>query len=135
MRTEALASEPGGHSAVDSSTVIAYVQGNSGGDVDAFDAALGGNIVLPPVVLAEILSDPKLPPDHRRLLLNFPLLGILEGYWERTAKARSMLIAKKLRARLGDALIAQACIDHDVALITRDKDFRHFAKHCGLRLA
>jgi len=23
----------------------------------------------------------------------------------------------------------------DVALITRDKDFRHFAKHCGLKLA
>jgi len=121
--------------AVDSSTVIAYVQGNTGDDVDAFDAALGGNVVLPPVVLAEVLSDPKLPPDHRRLLLNFPLLGILEGYWERAAIVRSTLIARKLRARLPDALIAQACIDNDVALITRDKDFRHFAKHCGLRLA
>jgi len=32
-------------------------------------------------------------------------------------------------------LIAQACIDNDVALITRDADFRHFAKHCGLKLA
>jgi predicted nucleic acid-binding protein len=36
---------------------------------------------------------------------------------------------------LGDALIAQSCIDHDVPLITRDTDFRHFAKHCGLKLA
>jgi len=34
---------------------------------------------------------------------------------------------------LADTLIAQICIDHDVPLITRDKDFRHFAKH-GLRL-
>jgi predicted nucleic acid-binding protein len=41
----------------------------------------------------------------------------------------------KLRARLPDALIAQSCIDHDVALITRDRDFRYFAKYCGLRLA
>ena len=26
-------------------------------------------------------------------------------------------------------------IDHDLPLITRDADFRHFAKHCGLKLA
>jgi predicted nucleic acid-binding protein len=36
---------------------------------------------------------------------------------------------------LPDTLIAQSCIDHDVALIARDEDFRHFAEHCGLRLA
>jgi predicted nucleic acid-binding protein len=40
-----------------------------------------------------------------------------------------------LLARLLDALIAQSCIDHDVMLIARDDDFRHFAKHCGLKLA
>jgi predicted nucleic acid-binding protein len=40
-----------------------------------------------------------------------------------------------LKAKVADALIAQSCIDHDVALITRDRGFRHFAKHCGLRLA
>jgi predicted nucleic acid-binding protein len=45
------------------------------------------------------------------------------------------LITKGFKARLADALIAQACIDSDVALITRDRDFRHFAKHCGLKLA
>ena len=27
------------------------------------------------------------------------------------------------------------CVDHDVALITRDTDFRHFVRHCGLKLA
>ena len=26
-------------------------------------------------------------------------------------------------------------LGHDIALITRDRGFRHFAKHCGLRLA
>jgi hypothetical protein len=31
--------------------------------------------------------------------------------------------------------IAQSCIDADVKLITRDRDFRHFATHCGLKLA
>jgi predicted nucleic acid-binding protein len=42
---------------------------------------------------------------------------------------------KGLKAAVADALIAQSCIDNDVALITRDPDFRHFAKHCGLKLA
>jgi predicted nucleic acid-binding protein len=31
-------------------------------------------------------------------------------------------------------LIAQSCIDHDVALITRDADFRHYAAEGGLKL-
>lgn len=121
--------------AADSSTIIAYVQGERGRDVDAFDAALNGNLVLPPVVLTEVLSEPRLPAEHRELLLNFPLLDLRPEYWQRAAATRAMLLGRKLRARLADTLIAQACIDHDVALITRDADFRHFARHCGLQLA
>jgi predicted nucleic acid-binding protein len=121
--------------AVDSSTVIAFVQGDRGADVDAFDAALGGNVVLPPIVLTELLSQPKLPTQHREMLLAFPLLDVRPDYWQRAAETRSIVLARKLRARLRDTLIAQACIDNDVPLITRDADFRHFAKHCGLKLA
>jgi len=36
---------------------------------------------------------------------------------------------------LADTLIAQSCIDHDVRLVTRDDDFRHFVRLGGLRLA
>jgi predicted nucleic acid-binding protein len=122
--------------AVDSSTLIAYIQGERGADVDAFDSGLAsGEIVVPPVVLTEILSEPALPAGHRSLVLTFPVLEIRADYWVRAAELRGNILSRKLRARLPDALIAQACIDHDVALITRDKDFRHFAKHCGLRLA
>ncbi len=35
--------------------------------------------------------------------------------------------------RMADALIAQSCLDHDVALVTRDRDFRNFARAAGLR--
>lgn len=35
-------------------------------------------------------------------------------------------------SRLGDALIAQCCIDADIALITRDGDFKAFS--AGLNL-
>jgi predicted nucleic acid-binding protein len=56
------------------------------------------------------------------------------GFWERAAATRATVLAKKLRARLADTLIAQSCIDHGVALVTRDSDFRHFARHAGLVL-
>ena len=61
-------------------------------------------------------------------------MEIQPGYWERAGKLRALLIAKRLKPRLADTLIAQICIDNDIPLITRDKDFRHFAKHAGLRL-
>ena len=56
-------------------------------------------------------------------------------FWERAGLLRAKLAARRSRARLADALIAQSCIDHDVRLITRDSDFRHFARVGGLRLA
>ena len=87
------------------------------------------------MVLAELLSEPNLPPAHRANVLALPLLEPLPDYWLRTAGARASILSKGLRARLADTLIAQSCIDYDVALITRDGDFRHFAKHCGLKLA
>jgi len=57
-----------------------------------------------------------------------------DDYWERAGRARAILRKLKLKARTADALIAQSCIDHDVPLLTRDKDFEVYAKHCGLKL-
>jgi predicted nucleic acid-binding protein len=122
--------------AIDTSTLIAFIQGARGTDIDQFERHLAAaDIALPPVVLSELLSEPHLPPNHRAAILALPLLDLSDGYWLRAAATRATLLARKLRARLPDTLIAQACIDNDVALITRDADFRHFAKHCGLKLA
>lgn len=122
--------------AVDSSTMIAYIQGLAGEDIEILDRSIrSSEIVLPPVVVVELLCEPKLPVAHDTMIRSLSVLEILEGYWLRAAESRKKLLSRKLRARLGDTLIAQSCIDHDVALITRDPDFRHFAKYCGLKLA
>jgi predicted nucleic acid-binding protein len=122
--------------AVDTSTFIAYMQGDKGRDVDLLlDALRASEAVLPAVVLVELLSDANLPDKLRAAIVDLPILEIGAEYWLRAAASRAAVLTHKLRARLPDALIAQSCIDHDVALITRDKDFRHFAKHCGLKLA
>ncbi|MHB8420480.1 MAG: PIN domain-containing protein [Myxococcales bacterium] len=57
-----------------------------------------------------------------------------EGYWERAGLLRSKLLARRLKARLADTLIAQSCLDGAVPLLTRDADFRHFAQWAGLEL-
>lgn len=122
--------------AVDSSTLIAYINGDTGADVDLLDRIIGNNdIALPPVVVVEVLSQPRLPAQHSTLIRSFPTLETTKDYWLRAAELRAQILARKLRARLADTLIAQSCLDHDIQLITRDSDFRHFAKHCGLKLA
>jgi len=122
--------------AADSSALISFFAGEPGEAAEQVAAALAaGNICLPPPVLAEMLSDPRAKKEMSVTVLDFYLLPVLDGFWERAGLARGLLRQKGLKAKLGDALIAQSCIDHDVPLITGDGDFRHFAKHCGLKLA
>ena len=56
------------------------------------------------------------------------------GYWQRAAGCGRKVLAKRRKARLGDALIAQSCIDRGVPLLTRDRDFRAFAEAARLDL-
>jgi predicted nucleic acid-binding protein len=122
--------------AADSSSLIAYFSGLTGADVDSIDRSLIDNqLYLPPVVLTELLSDPKLPENLASALRHMPLLDITPGYWDRAGALRARIIARKRRARLADTLIAQCCLDSDVMLITRDTDFRSFNQFAGLKLA
>ena len=121
--------------AVDTSSLIAYLSGERGADVEATALALEHRqAALPPVVLTEIVSDPALSPDVKTLLAELPMLDLLEGYWERAGLLRARILAQGRKARLADALITQSCLDHDVELVTRDRDFIAFARVAGLRL-
>lgn len=121
--------------AADTSTLIAYLSGQSGPDVDLLDRALQDQqVCLAPVVLTELLSDPKLPTQVARLVRQLPLLEIQDGYWQRAGLLRAAALAKKRKANLADTLIAQSCLDHNKALITRDADFRNLARVSDLKL-
>jgi len=122
--------------AADSSSLSAYFKGESGPDVERVVAALQGhNIAVPPVVLTEMLSDITASKAMMETVVDFPILPLTNGYWLRAAESRRLLKTKGFKAKVADTLIAQSCIDHSVTLITRDADFRHFAAHCGLKLA
>ena len=121
--------------AADTSTWIAFLQAGEGEDVDLLDRALRDRqVVMIPLVLTELLSDPKLPPDVAQDLSELPLLEPGEGYWHRAGALRARVLAKRRKARLGDALIAQSCIDDNTPLVTRDRDFRAFGAAAGLDL-
>jgi predicted nucleic acid-binding protein len=121
--------------AADTSSMVAYLSGQPGTDIEVLDRALELHLaVLPPVVIAEILSDPALSGEAATFVRSLPRLEIHDGYWERAGLLRRRVLGRKLKARLGDALVAQSCLDHKTSLITRDRDFRHFAREVGLRL-
>jgi predicted nucleic acid-binding protein len=121
--------------AADTSTWVAFLEGGAGADTELLDRALADRqVLMVPVVLTELLSDPKLPSDIARTLSEVPLLEIETDYWRRAGRLRAKVLAKRRKARLGDALIAQSCIDRGISLLTRDRDFRAFAESAGLAL-
>jgi hypothetical protein len=95
--------------AADTSTWIAFLEGTEGEDTQLLDRALEDRQV-------------RMVPE------------IASGYWQRAPVSRAKVLAKRRKARLGDALIAQSCIDRGISLLTRDRDFRTFAEAAGLGL-
>src|ERR1700694_3678091 len=119
--------------AADTSTWIAFLEGRRGEDTQLLDKALEERqVLMVPVVLTELLSDPKLPSGVAETLSEVPMIEIEPDYWQRAGILRAKAIAKGRKARLGDALIAQTCIDENVSLLTRDRDFRAFGNATGL---
>ena len=119
--------------AADTSTWIAFLEGARGEDAQLLDRALQDQqVLMVPIVLTELLSDPKLSSGVADTLSDVPLIEVEPGYWQRAGGLRARVLSKRRKARLGDALIAQSCIDRGIPLLTRDRDFRAFADAAGL---
>jgi len=121
--------------AAETSTWIAFLEGSEGQDARLLDRALADRqVLMVPVVLTELLSDPKLPSEVAKTLSEVPMIEIEPGYWQRAGGLRAKAMTKGRKARLGDVLIAQTCIDRGILLLTRDHDFRTFTDAAGLEL-
>jgi predicted nucleic acid-binding protein len=121
--------------AADTNVWIAYLKAERARDTVLLDEALARKAVqMVPVVLAELFSDPDLGNSDIGRLIRLPLVEITAGYWERAGRLRADMFVRRYRPKLMDTLIAQACLDHDLHLLTRDTGFPLFAKHAGLRL-
>lgn len=121
--------------AADTSTWIAFLEGETAPDTELLDQTLGNRqLMMIPAVLTELLSDPKLPASVAKTLCDVPSIELESGYWQRAGELRAKVLARRRSARLGDALIAQSCIDGGISLLTRDRDFRAFIEAAGLKL-
>ena len=121
--------------AADTSTWIAFFQGKAGKDVELLDRSLEDRqVLMAPPVLTELLSDPGISSDLSKTLSELPLIEIQPGFWNRAGALRATVLAKRRKARLGDALIAQSCLDAGIPLVTRDRDFRAFAETVSLTI-
>lgn len=121
--------------AADTSSLRRYFDGKRGFDVNRVARAIEeDDLIVPPVVVAELLSDPELPTLFAEKISALRMLELRAGYWVRTGELRANTLREGHKAKLADVLIAQVCVDHDVPLITYDADFRHFLP-AGLTLA
>lgn len=119
----------------DTSSVIAYLQGDEGGDAELIDRALADQtLALSPVSVTELLCDTTATPAYEHFVLEIPTLEIKPGYWERAGRLRAKLVQHHYCPKIADSLIAQSCLDYQIPLITRDRDFRAFQKFAGLKL-
>jgi predicted nucleic acid-binding protein len=121
--------------AADTSTWIAFLEGAPGQDAQQLEQALKDRQVLMiPVVLTELVSGPLLSSGVAETLSEIPTIEVDSGYWQRAGQLRAKVLSMRRKARLGDALIAQTCIDRGIPLLTRDKDFRAFSDAVQLNL-
>ena len=122
--------------AIDTSSMRRYLAGENGPDVVLVVTALRSRrAALPPIVVTELLSEQSLESASRSAIARAPQVPLIDGYWERAGLLRAALRRSGFKARVADCLVAQACIDHDIPLITFDRDFRHFADHGLVLLA
>ncbi len=120
--------------ALDTSSLQRFLSGEIDRHTETVRRALRNReAVLPPVVVTEALSKPDLDATTIISITSIDLMPILSGYWQRAGELRAALRRLDFKANVADVLIAQACIDRNIPLITYDDDFRHFVR-AGLQL-
>ena len=98
----------------------------------------GDTIVTTGVVLQELLQGFNGPKDQARIIERLQVLPLLNPARETYIQAAFLRnTCRRGGVQIGtiDALIAQLCIEHDLALLTADNDFVHAARFVPLRLA
>jgi predicted nucleic acid-binding protein len=121
--------------AADTSTWISFFEIAPGQDTELLERAIRDRQTLMiPAVLTELLSDSLLGSADAQTLAAVPVIDLEPGYWHRAGLLRAKVLSKRRKARLGDALIAQACLDRNIPLLTRDQELRAFADASQLDL-
>jgi predicted nucleic acid-binding protein len=90
------------------------------------------------LVLQEVLQGMAGPKQRAALIERFSSLTFLipdKGDHIEAAGLRNACRSAGVQVGTVDALLAQLCIRHRLAMLTADQDFYHMARHIPLRLS
>lgn len=112
---------------------------DSGREVAALAGALehGETVVTTGLVLQELLQGFLGPRAKSQIISRFAALPLLQpDRTDHVAAAELRNLCRRAGLQVGtiDALLAQLCVRHDLAMLSTDNDFRNIANHCRLRL-
>jgi tRNA(fMet)-specific endonuclease VapC len=120
---------------VDTSVWIDFFAGL---DSAALEEALSqGGVILPPIVVAELISGAKKQRERAAiedLLSDLPVHSTPLAHWIRVGELRRHLSAAGVSVSTPDAHVAQCALDLDALLLTRDGIFSQIAGLTRLRL-
>ena len=121
---------------VDSSVWIDALSGQTVVEIEA--AMATATLVLSPVVIAELLSGDTTPAQREvigELLQEYPLAATPLEHWMGVGALRRLLRSKGINVTIPDAHLAQAALELDGTLVSRDEIFLRISAHTPLRLA
>jgi predicted nucleic acid-binding protein len=120
---------------VDSSAWIEFFRGR---DLPTLEEALSeGRVVLPPLVVAELVSGATSRGDSHKvagLVRDLDLVETPREHWVRVGELRRRLRGRGLSVSTPDAHVAQCALDVRGVLLSRDALFRRIARLTELRL-
>ena len=120
---------------VDTSVWIDFLAGASTPSLE--EALSDGLVVLPPLVVAELVSGAQRRREKAMiedLLEELPLHDTPLAHWIRVGELRQELRGKGLSVSTPDAHVAQCALDRDAVLLSRDAVFASIARLTPLRL-
>jgi len=109
-----------------------------GRDVPLLEDALeAGRAVLPPIVVAELVSGCRRPRDLeqvRTVIDDAPLVDTPLEHWVRVGELRAALRSQGVSISTPDAHVAQCALDLGAPLLSFDRIFKIVARHVPLRV-
>lgn len=102
------------------------------------DALAQAAVILPPIVVAELVSGARRAPDRRAiqaLVQELPIHETPIEHWVKVGELRRRVRNRGLSVSTPDAHVAQCAIDRDAVLLSRDAIFARIAPITGLRVS
>ena len=120
---------------VDSSIWIEFFRGR---ELPALEEALlEGRVLVPPIVVAELVSGASSRGDSKKvadLVQDLELVETPRAHWIRVGELRRRLRGRGLRVSTPDAHVAQCALDVRGVLLSTDAVFRRIGRLTELRL-